>query len=141
MSNGNDCQFCQMSHSTFAALQLDGGMAVVDAVKVDPDGAPISHKVRALLAIADAVRSSGLKVTDELVAAARAEGATDVEIHDTVLIAATFCMFNRYVDGLGTRAPDDVGGLRRDGCPHGGGGVPATAPAGRRGLSAGSAAR
>jgi hypothetical protein len=37
----------------------------------------------------------------------RAEGATDLEIHDTVLIAAAFCMFNRYVDGLGTSAPDD----------------------------------
>jgi hypothetical protein len=42
-----------------------------------------------------------------MVEAARAEGATDLEIHDTVLIAAAFCMFNRYVDGLGTLAPTD----------------------------------
>ena len=39
--------------------------------------------------------------------AARKEGATDLEIHDTVLIAAAFCMYNRYVDGLGTIQPDD----------------------------------
>ena len=38
--------------------------------------------------------------------AARAAGATDVEIHDTVLIAAAFCMYNRYVDGLATFAPE-----------------------------------
>jgi hypothetical protein len=46
-------------------------------------------------------------VTAELVEAARKQGATDVEIHDTVLIAAAFCMYNRYVDGLATFAPDD----------------------------------
>jgi uncharacterized peroxidase-related enzyme len=105
VSNRNECQFCQMSHSTFAAMQLDGGMAVVDAVKEDLATAPVSPKVRSLLAIAGAVQASGLDVTEELVAAARAEGATDVEIHDTVLIAAAFCMFNRYVDGLATWAP------------------------------------
>jgi len=38
---------------------------------------------------------------------ARNQGATDREIHDTVLIAAAFCMFNRYVDGLATWAPED----------------------------------
>jgi uncharacterized peroxidase-related enzyme len=107
VSNRNDCQFCQMSHSTFAAMQLDDGMAVVDAVKADLATAPVSDKVRALLGIAGAVQQGGLQVTEDLVAAARAEGATDVEIHDTVLIAAAFCMFNRYVDGLATWAPDE----------------------------------
>ncbi len=38
---------------------------------------------------------------------ARAAGATDLEIHDTVLIAAVFGMYNRYVDGLATIAPED----------------------------------
>src|SRR5216684_1266102 len=51
-------------------------------------------------ACAAAVRESGRAVTGEQVAQARAAGATDAEIHDTVLIAAVFCMFNRYVDGL-----------------------------------------
>ncbi len=64
-------------------------------------------KLKALLAIASAVRDSGRAVTAEQVAEARAAGATDPEIHDTVLIAAAFCMFNRYVDGLATTAPDD----------------------------------
>jgi hypothetical protein len=41
-------------------------------------------------------------VSQEIVEKAKSLGATDREIHDTVLIAATFCMFNRYVDGLGT---------------------------------------
>jgi uncharacterized peroxidase-related enzyme len=107
VSGGNECRFCCGSHSAFAAAQLDGGSAVVDQVIADPGSAPISAKLRALLRIAAAVRVDGRAVTGELVAAARDEGATDLEIHDTVLIAAAFCMFNRYVDGLATLAPDD----------------------------------
>ncbi|MFD6563537.1 carboxymuconolactone decarboxylase family protein [Micromonospora profundi] len=105
VSGRNDCTFCCASHSAFAAAQLDEGMDLVDKVRADLDTAPISAKLRALLRIAGAVQVSGRNVTSELVADARAEGATDLEIHDTVLIAAAFCMFNRYVDGLGTFAP------------------------------------
>jgi hypothetical protein len=46
-------------------------------------------------------------VKPEQIEKAKSFGATDIEIHDTVLIAAAFCMFNRYVDGLGTWAPQD----------------------------------
>ncbi len=103
----NDCRFCRDGHSAVAAEQLDDGLALVREVLADPYAAPISDKLRALLQIASAVADSGRKVTTRLVDEARAEGATDVEIHDTVLIAAAFCMFNRYVDGLGTLAPDN----------------------------------
>lgn len=105
----NDCHFCQTSHGAFAAVQLPGGWEagweVVDAVKVDPTTAPVSAKVRALLAIAEKVQKSGRHVTGELVDAARRAGASDQEIHDAVLIAAAFCMFNRYVDGLAAFTP------------------------------------
>src|SRR5215470_16245081 len=107
VSSQNECVFCTSAHSAFAAAQLPEGMPLVDKVRVSPERAPISPKLRALLAIAGAVQRSGLEVTTDLVAAAREAGATDVEIHDTVLIAAAFCMFNRYVDGLGTFAPDN----------------------------------
>jgi uncharacterized peroxidase-related enzyme len=107
VSNLNECAFCQASHSAFAAVQLDGGMALVEDVKRDPSTAAISDKLRALLAIAAKVKVDGRSVTTEDVAAARSHGATDLEIHDTVLIAAAFCMFNRYVDGLATWAPTD----------------------------------
>ncbi|XLD85908.1 carboxymuconolactone decarboxylase family protein [Polymorphospora sp. A560] len=107
VSGLNECEFCCSSHSAFAAVQLDEGMALVDQVRADLDSAPVSEKLRALLRIAGAVQESGRKVTADLVAAARAEGATDLEIHDTVLIAAAFCMFNRYVDGLGTEPAAD----------------------------------
>jgi uncharacterized peroxidase-related enzyme len=107
VSGGNECRFCCGSHSAFAAAQLDGGLPLVNQVVADPDSAPISAKLRALLRIAATVRVDGRSVTAELVQAARDEGATDLEIHDTVLIAAAFCMFNRYVDGLATLAPDD----------------------------------
>jgi uncharacterized peroxidase-related enzyme len=103
----NDCRYCASSHSACAAAQLPGGMAVVEQVRADPASAPVSAKLKALLAIAAAVARSGRAVTAEHVDAARGAGATDVEIHDTVLIAAMFCMLNRYVDGLATNAPDD----------------------------------
>jgi AhpD family alkylhydroperoxidase len=70
-------------------------------------GAPVSGKLGALLEIAGLVQVSGRMVTADAVAKAHAEGATDLEIHDTVLIAAAFSMFNRYVDGLGAPLPDD----------------------------------
>jgi len=107
VSSLNDCRYCSLSHSAYAAAQLPGGTPLVQQVCADVQGAPVSAKLKALLAIASAVKESGLKVTSEHVATARAAGATDMEIHDSVLIAAAFCMFNRYVDGLATIAPED----------------------------------
>ena len=106
VSSLNECRYCYSAHAAYAAEQLPEGMALVEQVRTDPAGAPISEKLIALLTIAAAVQGGGLRVTEELVAEARAKGADDVEIHDTVLIAAAFCMFNRYVDGLGTALPD-----------------------------------
>jgi uncharacterized peroxidase-related enzyme len=102
VSSRNECEFCADSHAAFAAAQLDEGMSLVLQVRTDPDQAPITPKLAALLRIAGAVAESGRKVTTDLIETARGKGATDVEIHDTVLIAAAFCMYNRYVDGLGT---------------------------------------
>jgi len=107
VSGLNECQFCCGSHSAFAAAQLEQGMSLVDQVRADLDSAPVSDKLRTLLRIAGAVQVDGRKVTPALIEDAREAGATDVEIHDSVLIAAAFCMFNRYVDGLGTLAPED----------------------------------
>lgn len=110
VSGLNGCKFCTSGHSATAAVQLEEGMSLVQQVHADLDTAPIPAKLRALLRIAGAAQRSGQDVTPDLVATARAEGATDLEIHDTVLIAAAFCMFNRYVDGLGTLAPDNPDG-------------------------------
>jgi uncharacterized peroxidase-related enzyme len=107
VSSLNECRYCCNSHSAFAAAQLDDGQAVVSGVLADVDSAAVSPKLKALLRIAAAVQAGGREVTSAMIAGARAEGATDLEIHDTVLIAAAFCMFNRYVDGLGTLTPDD----------------------------------
>jgi uncharacterized peroxidase-related enzyme len=107
VSKRNECTYCTSSHSATAAAQLPGGAAQVEQTLAGPDAAPVSAKLRALLDIAGLVQVSGRMVTEDAVAKARAEGATDLEIHDTVLIAAAFCMFNRYVDGLGAPAPGD----------------------------------
>ena len=82
-------------------------MALVERVRSDASSAPVPAKLKTLLAIAAAVQQGGLDVTAGLVAQARAAEATDLEIHDTVLIAAVFCMLNRYVDGLATIVPED----------------------------------
>ena len=105
VSRLNECEYCASSHGATAAVQLPGGAAQVRDVLAGAGA--VSDKLRALLDIAGLVQRGGGAVTEEAVAKARTEGATDVEIHDTVLIAAMFCMFNRYVDGLGTSVPDD----------------------------------
>jgi uncharacterized peroxidase-related enzyme len=107
VSSRNDCHFCQASHSAAAAHHMDGSYEVVDAVKRDFTSAPVSPKLKALLAIAGKVQQGGKQVTTADIAAARSAGASDTEIHDAVLIAAAFCMYNRYVDGLATLTPTD----------------------------------
>ena len=107
VSRLNECVYCTNSHSATAAAQLAGGTAQVEQTLADLGTAPVSDKLRALLGIAGLVQVSGRMVTADAIANARAAGASDVEIHDTVLIAAAFCMFNRYVDGLGAPVPDD----------------------------------
>ena len=106
VSSRNDCHFCQSSHGAAADCHL-GDASVVEQVKTDFLSAPLSEKLKALLAIAGKVQQYGKLVTKADVEAARRQGATDLEIHDTVLIAAAFCMYNRYVDGLGTWQPRD----------------------------------
>jgi uncharacterized peroxidase-related enzyme len=107
VSSRNTCYFCQTSHGAAAAHLNGGDLSLVDRVCNDYKSAPISEKLKALLAIAEQVQIDGKRVTKELVDQARGHGATDVEIHDTVLIAAAFCMYNRYVDGLATWQPHD----------------------------------
>jgi uncharacterized peroxidase-related enzyme len=107
VSAGNGCRFCRESHAAAARAHLGEQRHLVDRVIADAESSPASPKMKALLAIADKVRRDGRLVQAADVERARAEGADDKAIHDTVLIAAAFCMFNRYVDGLGTWAPDD----------------------------------
>ncbi|GII65114.1 hypothetical protein Skr01_51990 [Sphaerisporangium krabiense] len=107
VSARNQCRFCFYTHAAFAAVRAPEGMTLVEQVCEDLDSAPVTAKLRALLRIAGTVQQDGRQVTGELVDAAREAGATDLEIHDTVLIAAAFCMYNRYVDGLATFAPED----------------------------------
>jgi len=103
----NDCYFCQQAHGGIAQYLLSCSTDFIDQVKADFQLTDLSPKMKSLLDLAASVQQSGKSVTSMQVEAALAVGATDVEIHDTVLIAAAFCMFNRYVDGLGTWAPQD----------------------------------
>jgi len=107
VSARNDCTYCQTIHGAIAACHLGGDEELVRAVKLNFEETSVSDKLKALLAIAGKVQQSGRNVAAEDIARARRSGATDFEIHDTVLIAAMFCMCNRYVDGLATRAPED----------------------------------
>jgi uncharacterized peroxidase-related enzyme len=107
VSSLNDCYFCQTVHGAIAAAHLDGDEELVLRVKADFAHAAISEKLKMLLVIAGKVQKGGKHVTAADVEEARKAGATDLEIHDTVLIAAAFCMYNRYVDGLDTWQPHD----------------------------------
>lgn len=107
VSSLNDCFFCQNAHGGIAQYYLKCDMAFIDQVKTDYESTSISEKLKALLSIAASVQKGGRQVTIDQIEKAKDLGATDLEIHDTVLIAAAFCMFNRYVDGLGTWSPED----------------------------------
>ncbi|WP_439558865.1 carboxymuconolactone decarboxylase family protein [Dyadobacter sp.] len=106
VSHHNECKFCTAAHTAAADILL-GENETCEMVKQDIDTAPVSEKMKALLKIARLVQVSGKAVTPEAVINARNAGATDLEIHDTVLIAALFCLYNRYVDGMATVAPTD----------------------------------
>ena len=103
----NDCFYCHNSHGELAVCYLDGNRELVDAVRKDYRHADISEKLKSLLQIAAKVQQGGKSVLPEDIENARRHQATDRDIHDTVLIAAAFCMYNRYVDGLATWAPTD----------------------------------
>jgi uncharacterized peroxidase-related enzyme len=106
-SRKNDCTFCASVHGATARHLYGEEGGVVDQACENIETAPLSDKMRALLTIAGKVQGGGLNVSADDVARARSFGADDKAIHDTVLIAAAFCMFNRYVDGLATWAPED----------------------------------
>lgn len=103
----NECFFCEQSHGSLTQHYLQCDSSVIENIKTEYLSAPISEKLKALLTIAGSVQQGGKQVTTAQVEKAKAVGATDLEINDTVLIASLFCMFNRYVDGLDTWAPQD----------------------------------
>ncbi|HMG66275.1 MAG TPA: peroxidase-related enzyme [Chitinophagaceae bacterium] len=106
VSHRNECKFCTAAHTAAASILLEEEDTAAK-IKQNIATAPVSDKMKALLTIAVQVQKSGKNVTTEAIQKAKDEGATDIEIHDTVLIAALFCLYNRYVDGLSTVTPTD----------------------------------
>lgn len=106
VSHRNECIFCTTAHTAAADILL-GEEKTSACVKKDISTAPVSDKMKTLLIVAAQVQESGKAVTADSVQKAKDAGATDIEIHDTVLIAALFCLYNRYVDGLATLTPVD----------------------------------
>lgn len=107
VSKLNDCQLCEGVHGAVAACYLDDNEALIEQIKEDYGNAPISDKLKALLSIAASVQKGGKYVKESQINRAKELGATDIEIHDTVIIAATFCFFNRYLDGMGISPIED----------------------------------
>ncbi|HEY5918178.1 MAG TPA: peroxidase-related enzyme [Chryseolinea sp.] len=106
VSHNNECRFCTAAHAAATEILL-GECETAEKIKQDIETAPVSEKMKALLTIARQVQQSGRNVTSQSIDRAKKAGATDIEIHDTVLIAALFCLYNRYVDGLATVTPND----------------------------------
>jgi uncharacterized peroxidase-related enzyme len=108
VSHRNQCVFCATAHTAAANVLLEEDNTS-EKVKADIQTAPVSDKMKALLTIAAQTQQSGKAVTETAIRNAKTAGATDIEIHDTVLIAALFSLYNRYVDGLATVTPADPG--------------------------------
>lgn len=106
VSQGNECKFCTAAHTAAADLLL-GEKETAEMVKYDLENAAVSEKMKYLLQIARKVQADARTVTTQLVNEAKKAGATDLEIHDTVLIAALFCLYNKYVDGLASITPTE----------------------------------
>lgn len=105
----NDCSFCSSAHGA-AVCRLPGGSAEqINSMSKEINSIPVSEKLKSLLQLAGKVQQGGNYTTHEEIDAAKKLGATDREVHDTVLIAALFCLYNRYVDGLATATPADPG--------------------------------
>lgn len=107
VSHLNDCFFCQNVHGALAGHYLACDLKQMDQILKSKNESAITDKMKSLLDIAASVQMSGKQVSPAQIEQARQAGSSDREIHDTVLIAAAFCMFNRYVDGLATWAPVD----------------------------------
>ena len=107
VSSRNRCYFCHTSHAAAASHHEGGSDRLTELVCADPETAPVQERLKALLAIAGQVQADAKAVTPKMIQRARETGATDLEIHDAILIAAAFCMYNRYVDGLDTWQPHD----------------------------------
>ncbi|MBC7937271.1 MAG: peroxidase-related enzyme [Rhizobacter sp.] len=106
VSSKNECVYCTTSHTAAADAYL-GENETSKKVKENIETAPVTDKMKALLNIALLVGGNGKNVSPEAIQKAKDNNASDMEIHDTVMIAALFCFYNRYVDGLGTYAPTD----------------------------------
>lgn len=106
-SAANDNEFCTQAHGAFAATSLTGGAEAVGKAHENPGATGQTPRVQALIDIALATGQSGQSVTTDLVQQAYHAGATEQEVHDSVLIASTFALFTRYVDGLDTASPSD----------------------------------
>ncbi len=107
VSSLNECNFCTAAHASASCLLPGGDASNIKSAIRGIDEMDASDKIKSLLKLAAKVQQSGLSVKMEDANEARKSGATDTEIHDTVLIAALFCLYNRYVDGLATRTPDN----------------------------------
>ncbi len=106
VSFNNECRFCTNAHAA-TVIALGGSQELLNMVYYDLENAPLPEKMKALLVIGGKVQESGKAVKEEHIQRAKSAGATDMEIHDTVLIAALFCLYNRYVDGLDSYCPED----------------------------------
>lgn len=106
VSHRNECRFCSTAHAAVTEI-LMGEAETCRLVREDIETAPVSEKMKALLHIAALTQKGGRYVTEKAVERAKDAGATELEIHDTVLIAALFCLYNKYVDGLASSMPAD----------------------------------
>jgi len=105
VSGANGCRFCALSHGAAARELLADRSPWVDAVLAGGLAPDLPPRLAGLVTLARAVAASPHGRADAEAQAARQAGASDRDLHDTILVTGLFCLFNRYVDGLGVPEP------------------------------------
>lgn len=114
VSGLNHCKACEDIHGTVAYHLNERNEQTLRELK-DNQPVSVSARLKSLLELAANVQESGLNVSSNLIEKLKSNGCSDREIHDAVLITALFCMFNRYIDGLGIKSNDTLFSLNERG--------------------------
>lgn len=102
----NDCRHCQIIHGEIAQCLLNDDDFIMDTLRSNFKELKLNPRINAILNIVKCIHLGGKHVGASQIDAAKKIGITEMEIHDTVLISSMFCMFNRYIDGLGLESTD-----------------------------------
>jgi uncharacterized peroxidase-related enzyme len=103
VSGLNSCDYCHGIHSVTAeAFGVPAGL--LEAAVADLDSAPVSDKLKPVLAYVGKLTRTPSRMTEADAEAVFAAGWDENALHDAVLVCALFNFMNRMVEGIGIKA-------------------------------------